>query len=57
MTITKSEITGVIKGVFLTIGGLLIAIPLRDKLIEISPTHNTYIIGAAIMVLVLFWDN
>lgn len=56
MKITKYELKTTIKTIVFGVGTWLIALPLRDKLVDIFPIKNTLIIGAIVVAIVLLWD-
>jgi len=55
--ITKQEIKSTIKGFLLAVGSWFIILPLREKIVEISPIKDTLILGILIILFVLFYDN
>jgi len=54
--ITKSEIKSTFKGMLLGIGTWFIVLPLREKIVELSPIKSTLTIGIILLAIVLFWD-
>jgi len=56
MKITKQELKTLFKGMLLGIGTWFLVLPLREKILELSPIKDTIAIGVLLIALVLFWD-
>lgn len=54
--ITKQEIKGQMKGFFIAVASWFIVTDLRDYIIKVSPVENTFLIGVAILAIILFID-
>lgn len=54
--ITKSEIKTTLKGFMVAIATWLIAIPLADKIVKLSPLKDTFYLGIIILIVLWMWD-